>query len=51
VVSVPDYRSKSRGFYFRLYKIFRAVVGLEWCPLSLVKIIEEILERKVAVPV
>jgi hypothetical protein len=26
-------------------------VGLEWGPLSLVRIIEEILERKVAAPV
>jgi hypothetical protein len=44
VVRVP-------GFDFRRYKIFCEVVGPERGPLSLVRIIEELLERKVAAPV
>jgi hypothetical protein len=33
------------------YQIFWEVVGLEWGPLSLVSITEELLDRKVAAPV
>jgi hypothetical protein len=51
VVRVPGYRSRGPGFDFRRYQIFCEVVGLERAPLSLVRIIEELVERKVAVPV
>jgi hypothetical protein len=50
-VRVLGYRSRGPGFEFRLYPIFRQVVGLERGPLSLVRIIEELLERKIAAPV
>jgi hypothetical protein len=43
---VPGYRSRGPGFDFRRYQIFWEVVGLEWGPLSLVRIIEELLEWK-----
>jgi hypothetical protein len=46
VVRVPGYRSRGPGFYSRRYQIFSGVVGLERGPLSLVRIIEELLERK-----
>jgi hypothetical protein len=46
VVRVPGYRSRGPGFDSRRYKIFWQVVGLERGPLSLVKIIEELLEWK-----
>jgi hypothetical protein len=46
VVTVPGYRSRDPGFDSRLYQIFWEVVGLERGPLSLVRIIEELLERK-----
>jgi hypothetical protein len=39
------------GFDSRLYQIFREVVGLERCPMSLVSTTEKLLERKVAAPV
>jgi hypothetical protein len=39
------------GFYLQLYQIFCIAVCLERNPLKLVKINEELLERKVAVPV
>jgi hypothetical protein len=39
------------GFDSLRYQIFWEVVGLERCPFSLVRIIEELLERKVAHPV
>jgi hypothetical protein len=48
VVRVPGYRSRGLGFDFRRYQIFWEVVGLELGLLSLVRIIEELLERKVA---
>jgi hypothetical protein len=48
VVRVPGY---SPGFDSRRYQIFWEVVGLERGPLSLVRIIEELLEWKVAAPV
>jgi hypothetical protein len=51
VVRVPGYRFRGRGFDSRRYYIFWEVVGLERGPLSLVGIIEELLERKVAAPV
>jgi hypothetical protein len=51
VIRVPGYRSRGAGFGSRRYKIFGEVVGLERGPLSLVRIIEEQLERKVAPPV
>jgi hypothetical protein len=51
VIRVPGYRSRGPGFDSRPYQIFWEVVGLERGPLSLVRIIEELLERKVAAPV
>jgi hypothetical protein len=46
VVRVPGYRSRGPGFDSRRYQIFREVVGLERVPLSLVRIIEELLQWK-----
>jgi hypothetical protein len=43
VARVPGYRSRGPGFDSR-FQIFLEVVGLEWCPLSLVRIIEKLLE-------
>jgi hypothetical protein len=40
--------------YFKFkawYQIFCVAIGLEGCPLSLMSINEELLERKVAAPV
>jgi hypothetical protein len=51
VVRVPGYRSRDPGFDSRLYHIFWEVVGLKRGPLSLVKITEELLERKEEAPV
>jgi hypothetical protein len=51
VVRVLGYRFRGPGFNSRRYQIFWEVVGLERGPLSLVRIIEEQLENKVAVPV
>jgi hypothetical protein len=51
VVSVPGYRSRGPGFDTRLYQIFWDVVDLEQGPLSLVRIIEKLLNGKVAAPV
>jgi hypothetical protein len=51
VVRVPAYRSRGLGFDSGRYQIFRVAVGLERGPVSLVKITEELLERKVEVPV
>jgi hypothetical protein len=50
-VRVPGYRSRGPRSDSRLYQIFWEVVGLERSPLSLVRIIEELLERTVAAPV
>jgi hypothetical protein len=50
VIRIPAYRSSCPGFDFRRYQIFWEVVGLERGPLSLVRIIEELL-KKVAAPV
>jgi hypothetical protein len=46
VVRVPGYRSRSPKFDSRRYQIFWEVVGLERGPLSLMRIIEEVLEWK-----
>jgi hypothetical protein len=46
VVRVSGYRSRGPGFDSRRYRIFWEVVGLERCPLSIVRIIEELLEWK-----
>jgi hypothetical protein len=46
VVRVPGYRSRGPGFDSRRYKIFWEVVGPERGSLSLVRIIEELLEWK-----
>jgi hypothetical protein len=44
----PGFRPRGLGFYSWRCQIFRAAVGLERGPLSLVRINEELLERKVA---
>jgi hypothetical protein len=46
VVRVPGYRSRDPGFDSRRYQIFCEVGGLKRGPLSLVRITEELLERK-----
>jgi hypothetical protein len=46
VVRVSGYKSRDPGFDSRRYQIFWDVVGLEWGPLSLVRITEELLEWK-----
>jgi hypothetical protein len=46
VVRVPGYRFRGPGLDSRRYQIFWEVVGLERGPLSLVRIIEELLEWK-----
>jgi hypothetical protein len=46
MVRVPCYRSRGPGFDSRFYLNFWEVVGLERGPLSLVRINEELLERK-----
>jgi hypothetical protein len=50
MVRVPGNRSRSSGVECRSYQILWKVLGLERGLLSVVRIIEEILERKVAVP-
>jgi hypothetical protein len=50
VVRVPGYRSRCPVFNSRRYQIFWEVAGLERGPLSLVRITEELLERKIAAP-
>jgi hypothetical protein len=44
VVRVPGYRSRCPGFDSRPNQIFLELVNLEWGPLCLVNIIEELLE-------
>jgi hypothetical protein len=44
VARVLGYRSRGPGFDSRGYQIFWELVGLERGPLSLVRIIEELLE-------
>jgi hypothetical protein len=46
VVRVPGYRSRGPAFDSRRYQIFWEVVGLERGLLSLMRIIEELLEWK-----
>jgi hypothetical protein len=46
VVRVSGYRCRGPGFDSRRYQIFWEVVGLERGPLSLVRIIEELLKGK-----
>jgi hypothetical protein len=46
VVRVPGYCSRDSLFDSRHYQIFGEVMGLERDPLSLVSIIEELLEWK-----
>jgi hypothetical protein len=47
----PGYKSRGPGFDSRRYQILCVAVGLERGPLSLVRINEELLEKKVAAPV
>jgi hypothetical protein len=51
VVRVPGCKIRGPGFDSWLDYFFRVTVGLEQVPLSLVRINEELLERRVAVPV
>jgi hypothetical protein len=51
VARVPGCRPRGSGFDSRYYQIFLEVMGLERGPLSLVRISEELLERKIAAPV
>jgi hypothetical protein len=51
VVRVSGYISRGPEFDSRRYQIFLEVVGLERDPLSLMRIIEKLLERTVATPV
>jgi hypothetical protein len=51
VVRVRGYKLRGPGFGSRRYQIFSLEVGLKRGPLSLVSIIEELLERKVAASV
>jgi hypothetical protein len=48
---VPGCIHRGTGFDSWRYQIFCIAVGLEQGPLSLVRINEEILERKLAAPV
>jgi hypothetical protein len=53
VVRVPGYRFRGPGFdslWYQFFFFFR-IVGLECGPLSHLRIIEEVLESKVAAPV
>jgi hypothetical protein len=51
VFRLPGCRIRGPGFDSRLCQIFCVAVGLERGPLSLLRINEELLERKVADPV
>jgi hypothetical protein len=46
VVRVPGSKPRGLGFDSRYYQIFHIAVDLEWGPLSLMRINEELLERK-----
>jgi hypothetical protein len=45
-ISVPAYRSRGPGFDSRRFQILLVVMGLELGPFSLMRINEELLERK-----
>jgi hypothetical protein len=49
VVRVPGYRSRGLELDSRRYQIFREVMDLKRGPLSLVRIIEELLEKESSV--
>jgi hypothetical protein len=51
VVKVPGCKPRGPGYDSRRYNILYVAVGLERGPPSLVRINEELLERKVAAPV
>jgi hypothetical protein len=51
VVRVTGCKPRGPGCDFQHYQMFCVAVGLEWGPLRLARITEELLERKVAVPV
>jgi hypothetical protein len=51
VVRVPGCRSRGPGFDSRRYQIFFIAVSLERDVINLLRINEELLERKVAAPV
>jgi hypothetical protein len=46
MVRVPGCRSRGLGFDFKRYQFFLVVVGLEWDPLSFVRINEELLRKE-----
>jgi hypothetical protein len=48
VIRAPLRKSRGPGFDSRRYQIFLVALGLVWGPLSLVKITEALIERKVA---
>jgi hypothetical protein len=50
-VRLSDYRSRGPGFDSRCCLIFWEAVCLEWAPLSLLRITDELLEWRVAAPV
>jgi hypothetical protein len=51
VARVPGYRSRGPEFDSWRYQISWQLVGLEQGPLSFAKIIEKLIERKIAAPV
>jgi hypothetical protein len=51
VVRVPGCKPRGPGFDSQRYKIFHVAVGVEWGPLSLMRINQELLQRKIMVPV
>jgi hypothetical protein len=51
VVRVPGYRPRGPGFDFPFYQLLRVVVGLKQSPFSLIRIIKEVLEEKIAASV
>jgi hypothetical protein len=51
MVRVPGCKPRGPGVDFRRYQILCVAVGFERGPLSLMRINEELIERKVAAPV
>jgi hypothetical protein len=47
---IIEFGYRRSGFDSRRYHVFREVVGLQRCPLSLLSTIEELLERKLSGP-